>query len=327
MNVRRWRRALWLFIPLHTGCFGLWLWLWQADDTVWLAQVHWIVIGSTIALTLMIVLQILTLFENDRLLKKLHHLNEMLESKVEKRTSELSVKNAELTEALQVKDDFMAAISHELRTPMHGILGYIELIELGEDGPISDELRADLQVIRRSANRLLRLIEDILSFSKVQNGKEQLRFEDVQIDELMEQIHEEMQVFADEKSVVFVLHLPDPVGTVRTDPIKVEQILVNLVNNAIKFTDTGHVMITARRLPRALELSVEDTGIGIERGHYDYIFEPFTQVDGGTTRKYNGTGLGLAIVRNLVTLLRGEVRLESEPGKGSRFLVRIPIER
>jgi signal transduction histidine kinase len=134
-----------------------------------------------------------------------------------------------------------------------------------------------------------------------------------------------MQVFAVEKRVAFVLRLPDPIGTVRTDPIKVEQILVNLVNNAIKFTDTGHVMISARRLPGELELSIEDTGIGIERGHYEYIFEPFTQVDGGTTRKYNGTGLGLAIVQKLVALMQGEIRLESEPGKGSRFVVRIPI--
>lgn len=277
------------------------------------------------ALALLIVCLILTWMENRRLLQKIHHLHELLESKVEQRTSELSFQNAELTEALQVKDDFMATISHELRTPMHAILGYIELIETDEDGPISDELHADLQVIRRSAARLLRLIEDILSFSKFQHGKEQLKCENVQIDEVMEQIYAEMQFFADEKKVVFVLSLPEPIGTVRTDPIKVEQILVNLVNNAIKFTDCGYVMLSARRLPRVLELSVEDTGIGIERGHYDYIFEPFTQVDGGTTRKYNGTGLGLAIVRNLVTLMQGEVLLESEPGKGSRFLIRIPI--
>ncbi|MBL0385872.1 DUF4084 domain-containing protein [Tumebacillus sp. ITR2] len=284
-----------------------------------------IVVGSALAMTLVIVRQILTMVENDRLLRKLHHLNEELESKVQQRTHELSVKNAELTVALQVKDDFMAAISHELRTPMHGILGYVELIENEEDGPISDELRADLQVIRRSANRLLRLIEDILNFSKIENGKEQVKLEDVEIDELLHQIQEELKLFADEKKIAFVLHLPDPIGTVRTDSIKVEQVLINLVNNAIKFTDHGHVMISARRRHGLLELMVEDTGIGIERGHYDYIFEPFTQVDGGTTRKYNGTGLGLAIVRKLVGLMHGAVTLESEPGKGSRFVVRIPI--
>lgn len=131
------------------------------------------------ALALLIVCLILTWVENRRLLQKIHHLHELLESKVEQRTSELSFQNAELTEALQVKDDFMATISHELRTPMHAILGYIELIETDEDGPISDELHADLQVIRRSAARLLRLIEDILSFSKFQHGKEQLKCENV----------------------------------------------------------------------------------------------------------------------------------------------------
>ncbi|NMA66905.1 MAG: DUF4084 domain-containing protein [Clostridiaceae bacterium] len=285
-----------------------------------------LVAGSALAILLIIVRQVFTLLENQSLLKQLYFLNEEQEKKVTQRTRELAEKNKELIKAHQLKDSFIAAMGHELRTPIHSIMSYIQLIEDEEDGPVSDQLKADLEIVNRSAHRLLRLIEDLLNFSKIESGHEEIILEEVDIEKLIYQIREELLYLAVEKGLKFNIIIQNNLGKVVIDRIKVEQILINLVANAIKFTEKGYVTVVACKSHNdMLEISVEDTGIGIPEKYHEHIFECFTQLDGGLKRKYGGTGLGLAIVKKFVEFLEGEISIKSWPGIGSQFTVKLHL--
>jgi signal transduction histidine kinase len=308
-----------LFLPYTSVVFLFISLLFQEND------VNSIEIGSGISILLIIVRQISTLLENQRLLQVLHKLNEELDDKVRHRTHELMEKNEALLKAHQIKDNFTTAMTHELRTPLHTILGYVELVEDEEDGPISSVLRHDLQVIRRSAKRQLRLVEDLLNLSRILHGKEEIHLETIEVEEVIQQIREELLYLSIEKGLEFKVKVEIPSTSICTDRLKLEHILINLATNAIKFTERGYILIQAKQLKNHLELVVEDSGIGIPSEYHDYIFEQFTQVDGGVARRYGGTGLGLAIVKNYVQLLNGTIEVLSLPGVGSQFIVKIPI--
>ncbi|MEZ4430411.1 MAG: GAF domain-containing protein, partial [Nannocystaceae bacterium] len=224
------------------------------------------------------------------------------------------------------KSNFLARMSHELRTPLNGILGYAQILE--RDAALSTGQRDAIGVIRRSGEHLLALINDILDLSKIENRKYELHPTDFSLHETLQNLAEIFRVRAGLKNITFTqkaLNLIPPV--VRGDEQRLRQVLMNLLGNAIKFTDEGGVTFTIERLDdEVIRFQVEDTGVGIAREDMELIFEPFTQV-GGLDRQAEGTGLGLAISRELVEIMGGELRVRSQLGVGSAFWfdVHLPV--
>ena len=228
---------------------------------------------------------------------------------------------------LELKNQFLANMSHEIRTPMNAIIGFSDLLS-------TEELTADqldyVQTIRNSGEHLLGLINDILDFSKIEAGRMKVERIDCSLKKILDNIYAMAKFKADEKGIAFSIHaFQDFPEKLRTDPSRLSQCLINLVNNAIKFTEEGHVYVNVSLEQRDrhtfVRFDVEDTGIGIPANRQDAVFESFTQADGSTTRKYGGTGLGLAITKQLTRLLGGEVSLVSQEGRGSVFTLVIPL--
>ena len=232
--------------------------------------------------------------------------------------------------ASKAKSEFLANMSHEIRTPMNGVLGMAELLLATELTPRQRSLTENVQ---RSAISLLAVINDILDFSKVEAGRLELESLEFDARDVIEDTVELLARSAHVKSVELVTAIAPGVSTrLRGDPGRLRQIITNLVGNAIKFTEAGHVIVGVSDLGidgeglRALQINVSDTGIGISREAIERLFTPFTQADGSMSRRYGGTGLGLVIIRKLCQLMNGDVTVTSEPGKGSTFsvVVRLP---
>lgn len=232
------------------------------------------------------------------------------------------------------KSEFMANMSHELRTPMNGIIGFTDLV-LTTD--LQRTQRDYLNNVKKSANGLLDIINDILDFSKLEAGKLKIDHTPFRLDELVEETVDILMVKAFEKNLELICHI-DPELPVQFggDPVRIRQVLVNLLGNAIKFTPQGEILISVVKAGGIyqknnksfldIELSVRDTGIGISPKKLRKIFESFTQADSSTTRKYGGTGLGLTISKSLAELMQGALTVNSEPGRGSTFTLHLPLE-
>ena len=228
--------------------------------------------------------------------------------------------------ASHAKSTFLANMSHELRTPLNAIIGYSEMLQEDAEDALYTDFIADLQKIQAAGKHLLGLINDVLDLSKIETGKMDLFIEDVDLDILMDEFFSTVQSLVNKKANLFKIERPDVLGNIRTDMIKLRQMLLNLISNAAKFTEQGLIRMTIKRDEEWVTFCVADNGIGMTSEQQEKLFQPFTQADLSTTRRYGGTGLGLTITKQFVEMMGGTIQIESEFGQGSTFTLSLPIE-
>ena len=234
-------------------------------------------------------------------------------------------------DANRAKGVFLATMSHELRTPLNAIIGYSSLLSDGIAGPVPESQSQFVDRIGVSARHLLALIDDILSLSRIEAGKEHVTMSEIDALTIARDAAAIIEPLARSKQLAFKVSLPETPVVLSTDPGKLRQILLNLLSNAVKFTDKGAVTLAVRidgdgARATNIVFDVEDSGVGISTEHLERIFEPFWQVDQSSTRRHPGTGLGLSVSRRLCVLLGGRLTVASAPGQGSRFELRLPLD-
>jgi signal transduction histidine kinase len=238
---------------------------------------------------------------------------------------ELRDNNFQLERANRLKSEFLANVSHELRTPMNAIIGYSRLMLDGLDGELTPQQQADLERVTTAADNLLVLINGLLDLSKIEAGRMDLTLEEVDLRSLADEVVSLMGPQAAAKGLAVRNEIGPEVPTVHADRPRIRQIIVNLVSNAVKFTDEGAVVLAASAAEGWVTMSVVDSGIGISEEAQAFIFDEFRQADASTTRRYGGTGLGLAISKRLIALHGGKIWVESVPGRGSTFRFTLPV--
>jgi signal transduction histidine kinase len=243
---------------------------------------------------------------------------------LDRKVDELAQANLALYESNRLKGDFLATMSHELRTPLNSILGFSEVLLSSQ--PLNDKQLRWVRNIQSSGERLLNLINDILDLAKIEAGKMQIRLEEFSIHDVGEGLVNMFRPLAEKKNIDLRSQFDPAIPLLRQDPIKLQQILSNLLSNALKFTpEGGRVLLKVEAAPPEVVINVSDTGVGIAAEEQELVFEKFRQGGNPLTREHAGTGLGLSIVRELSKLLGGEVALQSELGRGSTFVVRLPL--
>jgi len=260
--------------------------------------------------------------------------NQNLTDLVTERTNQLqnALNDAESakTQALKasrVKSEFLANMSHELRTPMNAIIGYSEmLIEEYSQSTAHKETIEDLQKIQFAGKHLLSIINDVLDLSKIEAGRMTLYLENIDVEKLIQEIAKTVQPLFLKGNNKFETHCPPNLGSILSDQTKIRQTLFNLLSNAAKFTQNGSVALSVERTDNSISFTVRDSGIGMDESQIGQLFEPFTQADASTTRKYGGTGLGLTISRHFCEMLGGSISVTSKFGHGSSFLVTLPTQ-
>ena len=239
--------------------------------------------------------------------------------------SELHEINARLVRASQFKSEFLAKMSHQLRTPLTGIIGYSEVLSSGMDGTLTREQAEDVDQIHTSALILLELVNEVLDLSKIEAGKMEMHIQEMDLSTVVDQVISSLQQIAETKALALTADLSPATRRVKADPGRVREVLTNLISNALKFTPTGSVQVRSSPRDTMAEVSVIDTGIGISHDAHERIFEDFKQASDKVAETYGGTGLGLSIARRLVELQGGKMGLESDLGHGSRFWFTLPL--
>lgn len=243
----------------------------------------------------------------------------------ERARAEAETARAEAERANTIKTDFLAVMSHELRTPLTAIMGYEELLSDGITGPVTELQRQQLGRINASARHLLGLIDEILTFARVDIGRERVRWESISVNQTLTDAAGLIESMAAAKKLKYTIELLSEDQSIQTDGSKLRQMLVNLLSNAVKFTDRGEVRLTTSVRDGMLEIRVSDTGVGIDSANIEDVFEPFWQLEQNATRKSGGTGLGLSVTRKLARLLGGDVSVASRLGAGTTFLLTLPM--
>ncbi|MEW6266047.1 MAG: GAF domain-containing protein [Thermodesulfobacteriota bacterium] len=250
-----------------------------------------------------------------------------LEIRVAERTSELAVAMEKAREADRIKSAFLASMSHELRTPLNSIIGFTGILLQELPGPLNPEQKKQMEMVKNSARHLLDLINDVLDISKIEAGQLALSYERFDYRKLVDKVVRSVGPLAEKKGLRFDLNLEEGLAEIRSDRRRMEQILINLINNAIKFTDQGRVSVAARLADARVVTTVRDTGIGMKSEEMETLFKEFRQLDSGLARRFEGTGLGLSICKKLVEMMGGNILAESDgPGLGSAFTFTLPVE-
>jgi len=263
--------------------------------------------------------------ERKRAEEALRTAHDELELKVAERTRELAQANIQLREIDRLKSEFLATMSHELRTPLNSIIGFTGIILNGISGKINAEQNKQLAMVYSSAKHLLSLINDILDLSRIESGKMEIFPEKFKMEAVVSEVAQILNPLIAPKELELFVETPsEEITEIYSDRKKVFQILLNLANNAVKFTDKGEIKIKYKRENDKLKVSVSDTGPGIKKENLDYLFEAFRQIDGRAQRRYQGAGLGLYLCKKLVKLLGGEIWVKSVYGQGSEFTFTLP---
>lgn len=252
-----------------------------------------------------------------------HHLEEM----IEERTAELIIAKEQAEAADLVKSVFLATMSHELRTPLNLIIGFAGILEQELTGPLNNEQKRQLGLVRESGAHLLNLVNDVLDISKIEAGQLEVLEEPFNLRQLIQRVVQAVTPLAEEKRIGVEVEIAPDVEFVASDRRRVEQILLNLLGNAIKFTHMGIVRVTCSLHGREISVEINDSGIGIKKENMDKLFRPFQQIQSHESERQEGTGLGLSICKKLLDLLGGEIAVVSEWGKGSTFSFTLPVER
>ncbi|AFY46331.1 signal transduction histidine kinase [Nostoc sp. PCC 7524] len=244
---------------------------------------------------------------------------------LEKQRQQIQLQNFKLLEASRLKSQFLATMSHELRTPMNAIIGFSQILLRPKFGQLTRQQADMVERILNNGKHLLMLLNEVLDFSKLEEGQLALKPELFDLPKVINTAVGEMRSLAEAKNLSLLVQKNSENPLVFNDPVRVKQILINLLSNAIKFTESGSIWVEVKDLPgNRVAITVQDTGIGIAQKDFPHIFEAFRQVDQSITRKYPGTGLGLAIINSLVQMMGGKILLESQMGVGSIFRIELP---
>jgi signal transduction histidine kinase len=233
-----------------------------------------------------------------------------------------------IKKAMEIKSEFISMASHELRTPLTAIKEGVRLVIQEQTGKLNDEQKEFLGIVKRNVERLARLINDILDFQKLESGKMDVDMQKNDVNEIVKEIKETMTPLSSEKGLNLIIELDDSIPIIKFDKDKITQVLTNIVNNAIKFTEQGSVTISTTKgdNDNIIQVSVSDTGPGIKNEDLPKLFHEFEQLAGGNERKTGGSGLGLAISRKIIKKHNATIWAESEPGKGTTFHFVLPIK-
>lgn len=239
---------------------------------------------------------------------------------------ELAAQKKQVEVANKLKSEFLSNMSHELRTPLNSIMALSRVLIMQAKDKLSDEENSYLEIVERNGKNLLSLINDILDLSKVEAGKMEILPVPVSLGALLRTVNENLQSLADDRGLTLTLSVPENLPMVETDESRLHQVLLNIINNAIKFTEKGSVEVSVNHDSKNVSIEVKDTGIGISKEDIPHIFDEFRQVDGTSARQYEGTGLGLAIASKMTNILGGNIKVNSSLGKGSVFIITIPVK-
>ena len=312
-----------LIVPIVLGLFRL------AGETAGLYETEFGVslftVSSIVTFVVLVLWSARALRESDKERVALLAMEQNARAIAERARTEAETARAEAERANTIKTDFLAVMSHELRTPLTAIMGYEELLSDGITGPVTELQRQQLGRINASARHLLGLIDEILTFARVDVGRERVRWESMSVNQTLSDAASLIEPMAGAKKLRFVIELLEEDQAIQTDATKLRQMLVNLLSNGVKFTEKGEVRLSCEVRNGVLEIRISDTGVGIDAAHIEYVFEPFWQLETSVTRKSGGTGLGLSVTRKLARLLGGDVTVASRMGAGTTFVLTLPM--